>query len=231
MGISPFLWSNRHAAGLELAALLQRWADQSQNTTVIGLPRGGVAVAAAVAQTLHLPLASWAVRKLAMPLEPEYAIGALASGGVVVWNREALVASHLSQHEQQQLVEVASSELKRRQQRFGQLEAKALLGRRLLVVDDGIATGMTVRAALQALRHCRPAELVLAVPVLDRRLLEELRPLVDALIAVVAVDNLRAVGAFYADFHQLSDDDVMALLAASNANANVNTNVNANVNT
>lgn len=218
MGASPFLWANRHAAGLELATLLQRWADQPQSTTVIGLPRGGVAVAAAVAQTLHLPLGSWAVRKLATPLQPEYAIGALAAGGVVVWNREALAAHRISPHEQQQLVAAASTEVERRQQRYGQLNPNHLRGRRLIVVDDGIATGMTVRAALQALRQRFPAELVLAVPVLDRRLVEELKPLVDALVAVVAVDNLRAVGAFYADFGQLSDDEVITLLGERNAN-------------
>ncbi len=207
------LWANRRAAGLELATLLQRWADQAQSTTVIGLPRGGVAVAAAVAEQLHLPLGCWAVRKLSRPLAPEYAVGALAAGGVVVWNPTAISRGNISQREQQQLINAATAEVERRQQRFGQSDARTLQGRRLLVVDDGIATGMTVRAALQALRQCQPSELVLAVPVLDRQLVSELQPLVDAVIAVVAVDNLMAVGTFYDDFRQLSDTDVVNLLA------------------
>ena len=212
MAPSPHLWANRQAAGHELAALLTPWANRGQSTTVIGLPRGGVAVAAAVAERLHLPLGSWAVRKLASPKQPEYALGALAAGGVVVWNPAALACGELNPGLQQQLIEVAESEVKRRQQCFGQDDGKSLRGRHLLVVDDGIATGMTVRAALQALRQCHPAELVLAVPVLDRELVAQLRPLVDQLIAVVAVDHLRAVGAFYADFSQLSDNEVVALL-------------------
>lgn len=212
MALSTPLWANREAAGYELAALLTAWADRGRSTSVIGLPRGGVAVAAAVAERLHLPLGSWAVRKLASAAAPEYALGALAAGGVVVWNPTALASGQLSPVVQHQLIEAAAPEVTRRQQCFGQGDGQSLRGRQLLVVDDGIATGMTVRAALQALRRCQPAELVLAVPVLDRELVADLRPLVDALISVVAVENLRAVGNFYADFNQLSDNDVTALL-------------------
>lgn len=212
MLITPHLWPDRWAAGLELAQSLQAWAGQAETTTVIGLPRGGVVVAAAVAERLRLPLASWAVRKLARANEPEYAVGALAPGNVVVWNPAALAAGTLTPLEQQQLVAAATPELKRRSIRFGDPEGQTLQGRRLLVVDDGIATGMTVRAALQSLRQWEPKELVLAVPVLDQSLVNQLRPLVDALVAVVAVDHLRAVGVFYDHFEQLRDEDVIALL-------------------
>ena len=212
MLITPHLWPDRWAAGLELAQSLQAWAGQAETTTVIGLPRGGVVVAAAVAERLRLPLASWAVRKLARANEPEYAVGALAPGNVVVWNPAALAAGTLTPLEQQQLVAAATPELKRRSIRFGDPDGQTLQGRRLLVVDDGIATGMTVRAALQSLRQWEPKELVLAVPVLDQSLVNQLRPLVDALVAVVAVDHLRAVGVFYDHFEQLRDEDVIALL-------------------
>lgn len=212
MRVPPSLWSDRRAAGLELAQLLQPWADCGASTTVIGLPRGGIAVAAAVAQELNLPLASWSVRKLARASQPEYALGALAPGGVVLWNPAARAAAELSPEERQQLVAEATSELKRRALRFADPDATALKGRHLIVVDDGIATGMTVRAALQSLRQCEPQQLVLAVPVLDRSLMPQLRPLVDALVSVVAVDGLRAVGAFYDNFEQLSDDAVQTLL-------------------
>ena len=212
MRVPPSLWSDRRAAGLELAQRLGAWANQAGSTTVIGLPRGGIAVAAAVAQELNLPLASWSVRKLARASAPEYAVGALAPGGVVLWNPAAPATAALSVQERQQLVSEATSELKRRALRFGDPDSSSLKGRRLIVVDDGVATGMTVRVALQSLRRCEPQQLVLAVPVLDRSLIPQLRPLVDALVTVVAVDGLRAVGAFYDDFAQLSDEAVETLL-------------------
>ena len=212
MRLSTHLWPDRRAAGLELAQLLLQWAGQGQTTTVIGLPRGGVAVAAAVAECLKLPLASWGVRKLVRASAPEYAIGAVASGGVVLWNPDALADRTLSTGQQQQLIEAANAELQRRGRRFGEPDGRCFTGRHLIVVDDGIATGMTVRAALLSLRQLRPRELVLAVPVLDRRLLPQLHPLVDTLVTVAAVDGLSAVGAYYTNFEQLNDDAVVTLL-------------------
>lgn len=207
---TPVLWQNRANAGQALATLLSAWRDQGDRTTVIGLPRGGVVVAAAVAQQLHLPLASWAVRKLALPANPEFAIGAIAAGNVVVWNPVA--EPSLTPQLRAQLITHAWPELVARQERFNQPAAEALRGRTLIVVDDGVATGMTVRAALIALRQCHPAQLVLAVPVMDRDLLPELGNLVEDLIVVRVVDQLQAVGRYYADFDQVSDSEVCALL-------------------
>jgi putative phosphoribosyl transferase len=212
MAVPHHLWPDRWTAGIALAERLQRWRDGSDTTTVIGLPRGGVAVAAAVAQQLHLPLRCWTVRKLASPQEPEFALGAIASGGSVVWNQAAMARTPLSRVEQERLVAAAMPELRRRQRLFGEARPADLYERDVIVVDDGIATGMTVRAALLALRRCQPAHLVLAVPVLDAELVDALRPLVDELVAVIAVPGLYAVGAFYDDFSQLSDADVQALL-------------------
>jgi predicted phosphoribosyltransferase len=212
MHVPHHLWRNRQAAGLALADHLQPWRDQPHSTIVIGLPRGGVAVGAAVAEQLHLPLMSWEVRKITQPEEPEYAVGAIACGGAVVWNPAAIAAGALGDGERRLLVAAAARELERRRLLFGDPSAAQLHGKRLIVVDDGIATGMTVRAALQALRQLGPLELVLAVPVLDRQLLPELQPLVDHLIAVLAVDGLRAVGTFYDDFGQLDDGAVLDLL-------------------
>lgn len=206
------IWPDRWTAGRDLATKLEPWRDRSADTTVIGLPRGGIAVAAAVARELQLPLASWAVRKLALPTRSEYAIGAIAAGDAVVWNQAALQRAGVSSATQQALLETESHELRRRQQCFGDPPGSTLRGRRLIVVDDGIATGMTVLAALQSLRKLGPRELVLAVPVLDRQLLPVLDAQVDALVAAQVVDGLMAVGAYYTDFAQLSDTDVLALL-------------------
>lgn len=213
------LWQDRRAAGLQLAEHLRPWAQRAQTTTVIGLPRGGVAVAAAVAEQLQLPLASWSVRKLALPTSPEYALGALAAPDVVIWNPGAWGAARLNAAQRQALVDAARPELERRRQRFGDPDPAALRGRHLIVVDDGIATGMTVRAALQALRRCEPAELVLAVPVLDQCLVSALSPLVDALIAVAIVGGLEAVGCYYHDFSQVSDRTVEQLLQGQHVKA------------
>ncbi|MEB3172801.1 MAG: phosphoribosyltransferase family protein [Cyanobacteriota bacterium] len=213
----PF-WSDRTAAGVALARLLEAWRGRHDDTTLIGLPRGGIAVAAAAAQELQLPLASWAVRKLVVPSQSEYAIGALAAGDTVVWNTAALRQFGLSPERQQQCIAAERPELMRRQRLYGDPPAASLRGRQLIVIDDGIATGMTVQAALQALQHTEPQALVLAVPVLDRQVVQTLQPLVDQLITIEVVDDLQAVGAYYDDFSQLTDDAVLALLAHAKAN-------------
>ncbi len=179
----------------------------------MALPRGGVSVAAALAETLELPLTTWAVRKLAHPAAPEFAIGAMAPLEVVLWDEAAVRACGLTQDQQDQLLEQQRRELRRRQSCFGDPSPEQLQGRHLLVVDDGIATGFTVRAALESLRRCRPASLRLAVPVVDRRVVPLLEPLVEELVALAVVDHLRAVGEWFAHFEQLSDQQVLALLA------------------
>lgn len=180
---------------------------------MLGLPRGGVAVAAAVADQLQLPLATWAVRKLTHPLAPEYAIGALAPLGVVLWDQAAVQHFNLSPGQQKPLLDAQLQELERRRQLYGDPAAGSLRGRHLLVIDDGIATGFTVRAALESLRRTDPASLVLAVPVVDRRVVPLLEPLADELVVLAAVEQLHAVGEWFEHFEQLSDQQVLALLA------------------
>ena len=207
----PPLWHSRREAGLALAERLQAWRDQP-GALVIGLPRGGVAVAAEVADALHLPLASWAVRKLGHPADPEVAIGAIAPGGVVLWDRASLRQLGLSPQQQDRLVADQQQELERRRRLFGDPEAAALRNRALLVVDDGVATGMTVRAALASLRQAQPRQLVLAVPVIDLAVASSLEPSLDGLVALARVEGLRSVGAWYHHFGQLDDATVLALL-------------------
>jgi len=211
----PPLWNDRAAAGRELAAQLQGWHGDHQ-ALVIGLPRGGVAVAAVLADALELPLSTWAVRKLAHPAEPEVAVGALAPGGVLLWDEPYLQQQHLPLELRRQLVQEQDQELQRRQRLFADPPAAALRGRHLLVVDDGVATGLTARAALTSLRRCVPSRLVLAVPVIDqevaRRLESSLEGLVDGLVALARVERLTAVGAWYRHFEQLDDASVAALL-------------------
>ena len=210
--MSGHLWHDRDDAGLQLAKQLGPWRETGANTTLVALPRGGVAVGAAMAHQLKLPLVTWAVRKLTLPSNPEYGLGALAPGGVVVWS--SLVESLSGEAKARLRANLAeeSKELARRQRLFGDPDPSELAHRTLIVVDDGIATGLTVRAALASLRQCNPTALVLAVPVVDQQLVPVLEPLVDALICLKVVKGLHAVGAYYTVFDQLSDAKVISLL-------------------
>ena len=192
--------------------MLQTWHGDPQ-AVVIGLPRGGVVVAAAVAQALELPLASWAVRKLTQPTAPEVAVGAIAPGGVLLWDEPYLRQLHLDPLLRRRLVAEQDQELRRRQRLYGDPPAGALRDRHLLVVDDGVATGLTVRAALLSLRQVRPARLALAVPVVDERLMGWLRSLVDELVVLTPVPSLEAVGLWYERFEAVADAEVIKLLA------------------
>ena len=205
------LWSNRGEAGLQLAGRFDDLRGR-RDTTLVALPRGGVAVAAVMARELALPLTTWSVRKVAHPSEPELALGAVAPGGVVLWDAGEGGVRRLQEGERQELVRQQQRELERRQGVFGDPAAAALSGRHLIVVDDGIATGMTARAALLSLRQLGPASLALAVPVVDRRVVPDLEAMVDRLEILAVVDRLRAVGEWYEHFEQLSDEDVLSLL-------------------
>lgn len=213
MQLSPPLWRDRHEAGLALGHELAARPVLPRETLLLALPRGGVAVAVAMAAELQRPVATWSVRKIADPAWPELAIGAIAAGGVTVW-RGAEGAAREAQARRQGWLQQQQAELRRRQSLYGDPEPADLRGRPLIVVDDGIATGMTVQAALVSLRQLQPASLTLAVPVLDRSVVGRLRPLVDQLDALAVVDDLRAVGEWYEHFEQLQDQDVLDLLAA-----------------
>ena len=219
MSRQPPLWDDRRAAGRALAERLVRWRGRS-DARVVGLPRGGVVVAAEVAKALDLPLVSWAVRKVAHPQAPELAIGAIAPGGVLLWDEPYLRQLQLDPLLRRHLVAEQDDELRRRQRLYGDPAPAALRGCHLLVVDDGIATGLTARAALQSLRLCRPASVVLAVPVLDGTVLPRLETLVDDLEVLAVVDQLSAVGLWYRRFEQVADADVLALLTAARRGGN-----------
>jgi putative phosphoribosyl transferase len=203
------LWFDRREAGRGLARRFEDLRDRGRDCTLIALPRGGVPVAAEMARALRLPLATWAVRKVAHPSYPEYALGAVAPGGVVLWDEQDGGFRSLTEEERRQLVAEQQAELERRRQVFGDPAPVRLAGRYLIVVDDGVATGMTTRAALRSLRLLEPAGIALAVPVVDRRVVPVLEAEVDRLEILQVVDRLRAVGEWYEHFEQLSDADVL----------------------
>ncbi|NDD43936.1 MAG: phosphoribosyltransferase [Synechococcaceae bacterium WB9_4xC_028] len=211
------VWVDRHQAGLALAECLQDCAGARADTCLVALPRGGVAVAAAMAQRLDLPLLTWSVRKIVEPSRPELALGAVAGEGVVLWRHEPGDPAWSMLPQAQDWLLNAQEELERRHRLFDGPDLSRLFNHHLIVVDDGIATGMTVLAALQSLRLARPSLLTLAVPVMDRSLEETMRLHVDRLEVLRLVDHLSAVGLWYERFEQLSDRDVLNLLRSQGA--------------
>ncbi|MFM8525755.1 MAG: phosphoribosyltransferase [Cyanobacteriota bacterium] len=210
-------WADRQTAGRALARQLLTLAPIPIPRLVLGLPRGGVIVAAPVALALQAPLHSWAVRKLALPEAPEVAIGAVAAGlacPVVIWESPERLPPMLRAADRAALLDQQWRELQRRQRLYGDPPPASLRDQALVVVDDGIATGLTVRAALASLRELGPRLLMLAVPVADRRVMDELRPLVDTLVVLHPVASLRAVGGPYRRFEAVEDQEVLRTLAA-----------------
>jgi predicted phosphoribosyltransferase len=205
---------NRVEAGRELAGRLLHHREHSP--VVLALPRGGVPVAAEIARALGAPLDLIIVRKIGAPWQPELAIGAIADGTPPEIVRNENIIQELGIDEKTIAREAAEqqAEIERRRAAYLQgREPQALAGRTAIVVDDGIATGATMRAALLAVRRRAPAHLVLAVPVAPVQTVDALRPLVDELVCLGTPEPFYAIGAHYADFHQVADSEVTAALA------------------
>ena len=203
---------DRTDAGRQLAALLRKYRGESP--LVLGLPRGGVPVAYQVARMLGAPLDVWVVRKVGAPGQPELGVGAVAEGGALFLDRGMMRSLGVSETEVLQTAEREADEVAARIARFrGPHPAPNLEGRTVILVDDGVATGGTVRAALRALRERRPRRLVLAVPVGAVESLESLRAEVDDIVCAHPAEFMMAVGEFYDDFSQTPDAEVQELLA------------------
>lgn len=210
------VFRDRVDAGRRLAFALRRYRDESP--VVLGLPRGGVPVAYEVARALEAPLDVWIVRKLGAPGHEELGMGAISEGGEVVFNEEVLREIGAAPDEVAEIVGRKAAEVEARVRRFRRGRPPPdLEGRTVIVVDDGIATGGSVRAALRAIRRRRPERLILAVPVASARTLEALRPEVDEVVCLDADPYLFAIGASYQDFHQTTDEDVIELLERARA--------------
>jgi len=207
---------DRRDAGRRLAAELLPLADEAP--VVVALPRGGVPVAEEVARALDAPLEILAVRKLGAPQNPEYGIGAIAEDGTRVFDPEALAALGIDNGRLAAIVAREAEELRRRVTAYrGVRTPLELEGRTVIVVDDGIATGVTDTAALRAIRRRRPRRLVLAVPVAPPESVAQLRGEADEIVCVLVPAQLYGVGQWYRDFSQVSDDEVIAALAARGA--------------
>lgn len=208
------VFADRAEAGRRLAAALEKYGPS--HPVILALPRGGVPVAAEIAQALGAPLDLLLVRKIGLPWQPELAIGAAVDGAdpLIVRNEAIIAHSGVGEAEFQRACREEMAEIERRKARYLGGRARApLAGRVVIVVDDGIATGATMRAALRAIRQRGPSKLVLAVPVAPLDALAELRPEVDDLVCLDTPEPFDAIGYFYRDFSQVGDEEVIAILA------------------
>src|SRR5690242_8488600 len=209
--VAPF--ANRAEAGRLLAAELKKYTSQS-DVVVLGLPRGGVPVAFAVARALHAPLDVLTVRKLGMPGQKELAMGAIAPGGVRVLHKALIKGARISSAEIEQIAAEEKRVMERgeRLYRAGQ-PALPLRGRTVIVVDDGIATGATMHAALKAVKQQQPKSVIAAVPVASVEAWEVLAGEADEVVCLATPEPFYAVGLWYEEFPQVTDDEVRGMLA------------------
>lgn len=213
---------NRIQAGQLLAEHLRDYANQP-DVIVLGLPRGGVPVAYEIAKSLGVPLDIWLVRKLGVPGQEELAMGAIATGGVLIQNDGIIQSLHISQKTLQEVAAIEQMELERRDRAYrGDRPLPKLSDQTVILVDDGIATGSTLRAAIAALKHYHPKAIVVAAPVAPTSVYETLQDLVDRVVCLLTPEPLYSIGMWYIDFSQTTDAEVCYLLEQSVAERSSN---------
>jgi predicted phosphoribosyltransferase len=205
-------YQDRRHAGRVLAAALQKYAGR-RDVVVLAVPRGGVPVAYEIATRLGVPLDVFVVRKLGLPGHEELAMGAIASGGVLVLNRPVIEQLAISEATLQRVIAKEQAELARREQMYRQGRPPLdVTGKICILVDDGLATGSTMRAAIAALRQLGARGIVVAVPIAAPSTCEELESVADEVVCAATPEPFHAVGLWYADFEQTTDDEVRELL-------------------
>jgi predicted phosphoribosyltransferase len=210
---------DRSEAGRVLAAELAGYAGRT-DLLVLALPRGGVPVAYEVARALAAPLDVFIVRKLGLPGHEEFAMGAIASGGIRLINEDIVREFGVTDAEIAAAMAAEEQEMERRERRYRRARPRpTITGRTVILVDDGLATGSTMRAAVLALRAESPAAIVVAVPVAARETCDDLRGLVDDVVCAETPDPFHAVGLWYEDFAQTTDEEVQYLLSAASNDA------------
>ena len=204
---------DRRDAGRQLAFKLVKYADR-KDVILLALPRGGVPVAYEVANILKAPLDVFIVRKLGLPGKEELAIGAIASGGTRILNEDIVHTLHIDPSTIDEITERERLELQRRERQYrGDRPAPEVRGRTVILIDDGLATGASMMAAVHALRTRQPAQIIVAVPVAAPQAIRLLQSKVDEAVYVIAPEFFEGVGKWYEDFSQITDEEVQILLS------------------
>jgi putative phosphoribosyl transferase len=211
----PF--QDRRDAGQRLASQLAEYADRP-DVIVLGLPRGGVPIAYEIASALHVPLDICLVRKLGVPGQEELAMGAIAPANVMVLNRDVIRSLRISEAELNAVAAQEQQELNRRDRAYrGDRALPQLQDRTVIVVDDGIATSSTIRAAIATLKAAAPQTIIVAVPIAPSVVVKSLEAIVDRVVCLLTPEPLHSIGQWYENFDQTSDDEVRDLLARGSA--------------
>lgn len=206
------IFENRREAGKRLATLLRAYSGRP-DVLVLGLPRGGVPVAYEVARALGAPLDIFVVRKLGVPGQEELAFGAIATGGVRILNPYVVEQAGITDEEVEAITAAELKELARREHAFrGERPVPQIRGRTVILIDDGLATGATMRAAVVALRQQQPAQIVAGVPAASPDTCAAIREQVDELVCAITPEPFHSVGSWYEDFSQTTDEEVHDLL-------------------
>ncbi|MBI2315162.1 phosphoribosyltransferase [Candidatus Daviesbacteria bacterium] len=205
------MFENRQEAGKELASKLLKY--RGENPYILAMPRGGVPVGFEVAEVLHAPLDVIVVRKIGLFSNPEFGIGAIAEGGVRVLDQTTIGVIGIDEEEIEDTIKLEEEELKRRVRIYREGKPPPnLTGKTAILVDDGMATGITARAAIEAVKKLNPKKIVLASPVCALDTVESLKKIVDEVICLATPFEFMAVGSWYRDFEQISDEEVVDLL-------------------
>jgi len=205
--------ANRQEAGKLLSLRLANYSQQP-DVIVLGLPRGGVPIAHTIAQNLSLPLDICLVRKLGVPSHKELAMGAISTGDVMIINYNIVKAYRISSDAIDQVVQTERQELQRRERVYrGERPLPILTGKKVILVDDGIATGSTVLAAITAIKKQNPQEIIIATPIISDPVASQLQSEVNAIVSLVKPHNLDSISSWYEDFTQVTDAEVCQLLA------------------
>lgn len=204
-------FKDRYDAGRKLAAELIKYKDE--NPVIVALPRGGVIIGFEIAKLLKAPLDVIVARKIGAPFYPELGIGAIAPNGIKILDKNLIKSLNVSERALEKIIEQETIEMKRRSELYREdATLSDLAGKIVIVVDDGLATGVTARASIMSIKEMLPKKIVLAVPVSPPDTAKEFRKEVDQFICLHEPQEFYAVGAFYEDFRQISDEEVILLL-------------------
>jgi predicted phosphoribosyltransferase len=213
------IYENRREAGRALARHLAKYAGHP-DAVVLGLARGGVPIAFEVAHALGVPFDALAVRKLGLPGREELAMGAIASGGALTINYDVVDALDIPMHVLEQVMREEASTLERSERAYRTRPRPSVRDKTVILVDDGLATGSTMKAAVRALRAEHPKRIVVAVPVAPPETCDDLRAYADEIVCAATPRAFLAVGLWYRDFSQVTDDEVRRALQAEQENLN-----------